>query len=280
MAYIYKITNKINGKTYIGETIQTISKRWSRHCYDAKRGATDHLHSAMRLYGIENFIIEEVEFCSTESRFERESYYIILYNTLEPHGYNWLLYQCGANKECVELFLSKWEEGWSVVKIANYYHVGEKTVSYILKGAKISQKEIFARRASLTGIRSSKAVVQYDLEGNYIATFSSALEASRQLKCNNSSISKNCCGDLLTYNGYIWQYENDNNLEEILIQIQNKAKTGKNKKAIRQLDKNGKCIAEFESASAAGRSLNKTPAGISKAAREQRTAYGYRWEYI
>ena len=51
MAYIYKVTNQINGKLYIGETIQTISKRWNRHCYDAKNGVTDHFHTAIRYYG-------------------------------------------------------------------------------------------------------------------------------------------------------------------------------------------------------------------------------------
>ena len=67
----------------------------------------------------------------------------------------------------------------------------------------------------------------------------------------------------------------DNNIEEVLLQIEKTSKTGKNKKAIQQLDKNGKVLAEFESASAAGRSLGKAHAGIAKAAREGRTAYGY-----
>lgn len=280
MAYIYKVTNQINGKVYIGETIQTISKRWNRHCYDADNGATDHFHTAMRYYGKENFIVEEVELCSIEERFERESYYIIQYNTLEPNGYNWILYQCGANKECVELFLSKWQEGWSIVKIANYFHVGVKTVGYALKGAGISQEEIFQRRALSAGINSSKKVIQYTLEGDYLTTYTSAIEASRKLQCNNASISKNCCGDLLTYNGFIWQYESDNNIEEILLQIEKTPKTGKNKKAIQQLDENGNIIAEFESASAAGRSLGKAHVGIARAAREGRIAYGFHWKYI
>lgn len=280
MAYIYKVTNQINGKLYIGETIQTISKRWNRHCYDAKNGVTDHFHTAIRYYGKENFLIEEIELCPTEQRFERESYYIIQYNTLEPNGYNWILYQCGANKECIELFLSKWQEGWSIIKIANHFHVSPKTVGYALKGTGITQEEIYQRRAQSIGINSSKKVIQYTLEGDYIATYPSAIEASRQLQYNNASISKNCAGDLLTYNGFIWQYENDNNIEEVLLQIEKTSKTGKNKKAIQQLDKNGKVLAEFESASAAGRSLGKAHAGIAKAAREGRTAYGYLWKYI
>ena len=224
--------------------------------------------------------IEEIFFCSTEQRFESSSFYIFFFNTLDPNGYNLILYQCGANKECIELFLSKWQEGWSITKIANYFHVGPKTVGYALKGTGITQEEIYQRRAQSIGINSSKKVIQYTLEGDYIATYPSAIEASRQLQYNNASISKNCTGDLLTYNGFIWQYENDNNIEEVLLQIEKTSKTGKNKKAIQQLDKNGKVLAEFESASAAGRSLGKAHAGIAKAAREGRTAYGYLWKYI
>ena len=37
MAYIYKITNQINGKIYIGKTLKTISSRWKEHCREAKR---------------------------------------------------------------------------------------------------------------------------------------------------------------------------------------------------------------------------------------------------
>jgi predicted GIY-YIG superfamily endonuclease len=39
MGLIYKITNQINGKIYIGQTISTLSKRWREHCFDANNGA-------------------------------------------------------------------------------------------------------------------------------------------------------------------------------------------------------------------------------------------------
>ena len=37
MAYIYKITNQINGKVYIGKTLSSIEERWKEHCKDYKR---------------------------------------------------------------------------------------------------------------------------------------------------------------------------------------------------------------------------------------------------
>ena len=69
MPYIYKITNKVNGKVYIGKTVLTVQKRWSQHCsdYEKEEKSSRPLYSAMRKYGVNNFDIEQVEECSEES---------------------------------------------------------------------------------------------------------------------------------------------------------------------------------------------------------------------
>ena len=57
MGYIYKITNKINGKVYIGLTTTSIEQRWRGHINESKK-CDRHLYASMRKYGIENFNIE------------------------------------------------------------------------------------------------------------------------------------------------------------------------------------------------------------------------------
>ena len=66
MSYIYKITNQINGKLYIGKTNRTIQERFKEHCRDyLKRGNEKRpLYSAMKKYGIRNFSIESIEECA------------------------------------------------------------------------------------------------------------------------------------------------------------------------------------------------------------------------
>ena len=62
MFYIYKITNKINNKIYIGLTTTSIANRWYQHCYKAQHD--EHpivIDQAIRNYGKENFIVEEVD---------------------------------------------------------------------------------------------------------------------------------------------------------------------------------------------------------------------------
>lgn len=56
--YCYLITNKVNGKQYVGITSKTVSQRFYEHIYDAKKGGGKHLCCAIRKYGEESFIVE------------------------------------------------------------------------------------------------------------------------------------------------------------------------------------------------------------------------------
>ena len=60
MGFIYKITNLINNKVYIGLTTETIEKRWKNHISCVGK-IKRHLYNAMGKYGIENFTIEEID---------------------------------------------------------------------------------------------------------------------------------------------------------------------------------------------------------------------------
>ena len=89
--HVYKITNNINGDSYIGVT-SNVEKRFKVHAqrYLNKNDKEYNklLYKAFRKYGIENFkfeIIEEI--LEIENAFNREIYYIDLYNT-EKCGYN------------------------------------------------------------------------------------------------------------------------------------------------------------------------------------------------
>ena len=87
MAYIYKITNDINNKIYIGKTHLNIEQRFKIHCQDSQKVTQEHrpLYAAMRKYGIEHFYIELVE--ETTNPEEREIYWINYYNSFK-NGYN------------------------------------------------------------------------------------------------------------------------------------------------------------------------------------------------
>lgn len=98
MAGIYKITNKINNKIYIGQTQKKIKNRWKEHIRIANRYAKTHIdnkytfaiHKAMAKYGIDNFIFEilyEQDNLSLDKLNELEMKFIKEYNTFK-YGYN------------------------------------------------------------------------------------------------------------------------------------------------------------------------------------------------
>lgn len=60
---IYKITNLVNGKIYIGQTIHTLKRRKREHINNARYGSQQALYRAMRKYGFDNFIFEPFFYC-------------------------------------------------------------------------------------------------------------------------------------------------------------------------------------------------------------------------
>ena len=87
---IYKITNKENGKAYIGQSVH-IEDRWYKHKWESQaEGYPQYnytIHKAFRKYGISAFTFEIIEECDQEMLDEREKYWIALYDTYMK-GYN------------------------------------------------------------------------------------------------------------------------------------------------------------------------------------------------
>lgn len=98
--YIYKITNKINSKVYIGQTIRPIEQRFHRHINDAMNNIIDtHFARAIRKYGPDNFYIELIDTANNqEELIKKEQYWINFYNSTNV-GYNETdaLYKSGGN---------------------------------------------------------------------------------------------------------------------------------------------------------------------------------------
>jgi group I intron endonuclease len=96
--FIYKITNLINGKIYIGQTTTTIEKRWKRHSWSCtQKDPKMAITYAIKKYGKENFKIEQIDTANSIKELnEKEIFYIKSFNSLSPNGYN--LTTGGLNK--------------------------------------------------------------------------------------------------------------------------------------------------------------------------------------
>lgn len=87
---VYKITNKITGKVYIGITNQGAGARYRHHWYEARIGEPAPIHRSMAKYGEENFTLEIIDFADTyEELKEKEKYWIKQYDSMNREkGYN------------------------------------------------------------------------------------------------------------------------------------------------------------------------------------------------
>lgn len=96
---IYKITCSINGKVYIGQTTETIEQRLERHfkMAFAEEKPKIKFQRAIKKYGKENFIIEEIDRASSKEELdEKEKSWIAKYNSIKS-GYNTALGGEGGN---------------------------------------------------------------------------------------------------------------------------------------------------------------------------------------
>lgn len=173
---IYKIENKINGKIYIGQTIQKLSRRISSHIFPSKENVSV-IDRAIKKYGIDNFVISQIDHAdSIDELNEKEIYWIKYYNCIAPNGYN--IEKGGKNSPKSDFTKNK-------ISISN-------------TGKKIGDKSPRAKR-----------VFQFSLDGKFIAEYGSAREAGRKNNMSGASISSVCRGNHYISNGFLWSYDRD-----------------------------------------------------------------------
>ena len=213
---VYKITNKVNGKSYIGQTIQEPKRRLRLHYYSKSCRA---LNSAINKYGRENFVFTIVSRADNlEQLNHREAYYIKIYKTLFPNGYN--LRSGGDNSRLSEETknkISKANKGqipWSFgKKLGPKSDLCKLKISLSKKGKK--QNLTFQQKqAQLKGIleynkNKKKAIIAYSKKDNTILKFNSMCDAEK-VGFYQSEISKCCNSKFKQYShkGYYWKYDN------------------------------------------------------------------------
>lgn len=86
---VYKITNLLDGKIYIGQSWDT-KKRWADHRDQVNLDSPQYIHRAIRKHGLDNFYFEVlVQTCCQYCMDQLEEYFICLYNSHTPSsGYN------------------------------------------------------------------------------------------------------------------------------------------------------------------------------------------------
>ena len=135
--FIYKITNKINGKSYIGQTIQNVKERFYQHCATKCSQAILNMviHKAINKYGKSNFTIEVIEEVESTNLNDRERYWIKYYDSYN-NGYN----STKGGQDGIKLFknldtesiVREYKSGKSLREIGRLFNVDKQTIKDLL----------------------------------------------------------------------------------------------------------------------------------------------------
>jgi len=178
-AGVYKITNLVNGKIYVGSSVNIYNRK---HTHSTKLSKnvhhSRHLQNSYNKYGKDSFLFEVLEYCDKLNITKREQYYI---DVLKPE-YN------------------KRKQAQNNIGLKRSKEVVEK-ISKILK-EKYKKGEISAYRQQ----HKWRKVEQYDLEGNFLEYYNNSKEAEIKYDLTLGNISRATKEGYITHIGYQWKY--------------------------------------------------------------------------
>ena len=209
---IYRVTNKINNKSYIGRTTRSLSARWYEHCYGT--GCGIKLKNAINKYSKDNFIVDIMQTCSSIEELNSSEQHWIKHLDTIANGYN--LSSGGKNSiPCAETRAKMSESN----KIAQNRPERLIEISFNMKSLWQNNEYRIKQSKSRSGIPKSQEwkeqarartkkipIAQLDLNNNVIKIFDSAVDIKRTLGFSTSNIIANCKGRIKTAYGYMWKY--------------------------------------------------------------------------
>lgn len=274
MKAIYKITNKLNGKIYIGQSVHP-EQRWEEHCYK-HTNYKSFINQAIQCYGKNNFEFEILGWF--ENYNEKEQEFIQQYNSLAPNGYNFALggeeppTMIGEDNpaakitqeiaESIQQDLMRKE--LSRTDIINKYNVTSDIVRHINEGTTWHNSLLkYPLRESAASLKQDKIDA---IKNALISSKKTQKEIAEEFGMARTAVTA-------INNGQNWY---DPNLDYPL------RKTNRQKKPILQLDiDTGEIIKEYPSIADAARAFGKTSNVMFSRCLNgtAKSAYGFFWKY-
>lgn len=150
MGYIYKVTSKINGKIYIGKTESSIEERWKSHLRASfNENHKDYnlaFHRAIRKYGEDNFIIEQIDSGTGDILKEKEQSWIAFYDSYK-NGYNCTFGGDGQCKYNYQEIVDFYKENNGNLKLTcQHFKIYDQVVYSALKAFDINSRNFLRKR--------------------------------------------------------------------------------------------------------------------------------------
>lgn len=234
--FIYKITNDVNDKMYIGQTINPIEERFKRHINSAINNELNtHFARAIRKIGAEHFKIELIDTATSQEELTEKEYYWIHYYDATHKGYNETenKLKCGGNT-----YASKTEEEMKIIreKIRQTKLGGKNPKAVAVKCRNIKTNEEFH-------FESLSKMQEFFSETNHV------------------TLSKRCTGQIKSLYKDIWQISYENNKFSDNIKI---GRSTYNSKEVQVIELNTNITKIFKSGAAVEREYNLSSKKISR----------------
>lgn len=223
MGLIYMYTSP-SGKSYIGQTSRGLKQRAGDSFGHGYKGCEAFYRAIIKYGGLENFQIKIIEEVPNEQLNERERYYIKLFNTLSPQGYN---LSPGGSQVCVHSKkVCKYDIKGNLLKIYPSLTIAAKenncsitSISEVCHGRKITVKGFkwsFEGELPSKKIPKRKIVYCFDDEGYLLKEFEGTQNAAEYYQvpvwqvqqCANKARRKRVNNNLIfTYEPFVdWEY--------------------------------------------------------------------------
>lgn len=288
--YIYKVTNILNNKIYIGKTNDFKKRKLEHTRYDINDNS--YFHKALKKYGLESFKWEIIDKSNSLKNINNlEKYYIKKFNSYKPIGYNMTKGGDGGSMwnaqpiVCLTLigeYVARYDSAGEAEKIDGYNNSKVlkccKNISKTHKGKLFMFEDDYLKNGAKKYIkpRSScmKRVIQCDMNGNFINKFNSVKEASEKTGTRRTTLSSVLTNNYKSANGFIFVYEENYPIKDL--SLYRKKKKGRR---IAQINiETGEIIEVFDRTTDAAQKLGVNYKAIHKVIDlSNRTAYGYKW---
>ena len=250
---IYQITCTVNGKRYVGQSID-IKRRFNQH----RRKPPDGMREDFELYGVDKFTFEVLEECAPEELTARENFYL---STLKPE-YNIKTEGNGLPEESIEK----------------------------LRRSKLGQKFTAEHWANISKGKRGKKIAALSTKIQCIETgeiFPSITAAAESCGAKQGNISKVLAGKRDFAGGYSWRYcdKSQETAEETrrhrqAVRLDKK----RNESFVKANCQSVQCIETreiFDSVNKAAESCNVSPSAVSNVLRgSSKTAGGFHWRCV
>lgn len=301
MGYIYKITNIINNKIYIGLTTQTVEERWRQHVssafYKKSKNYNEVFKKAIRKYGDNSFKIEIIDNSDNlEELKEKEKYWIKQYNCCYANGgigYNGTEGGDSPTHPTIEVYhidilTGEILESFKSVKEAEKKYgrgIQEIISRTIQKGEKPPHsgttwiKAINYEKLNSDDLKNKfKVFCQLDKNGKLINLWLHQEDAANEIQCSTGNIGSCLIGQRLSAGGYQWCYYKD--LKKFLNKPYVNTNHTSRMKKVYQYDLNYNLLNIYNSVTEAAQKTNTSISKISAVCNNHRkTANNFIWSY-